>query len=85
MKDKILVPTVITTLILLIIFMLVCIIQQTYFTRQSEVFISDFAKELKEMRADMAKVKIDTVIAETKLKEAQKDIEALKLNRYPIF
>lgn len=48
MKDKILVPSVIITLSLMVIFMLICVKEQSFFAKHAIAIISDTSQELKD-------------------------------------
>jgi len=47
-KDKILVPSVIITLSLMVIFMLICVKEQSFFAKHAIAIISDTSQELKD-------------------------------------
>ncbi len=57
MKDKILVPSVIITLSLMVIFMLVCVKEQSFFAKHAIAIISDTSQELKDTQGKVELLK----------------------------
>lgn len=83
MKDKSLVPAVITTLILLIIFMLICIIEQAKEARHSQDVIAAFKSEIDAMKTENRVIATSMAITKTKLAELRVDFDTLRMYVIP--
>jgi cell division protein FtsB len=74
MKDKILVSTVIITLSLMVIFMLICVKEQSFFAKHAIALISKTSESLKEAQAEIRFLKNENIRLSDKVVKIQQGL-----------